>query len=124
MTRGNEQFLLAGMRIDRLGFDGHIVEPDGAADLGQAAGQFRLRFEGDHPSRPAPARQPGNKTAFVGADVAGDIARAEVPADDIELGCLIAESGLQRAKTKPEAFARQPGLGKGHRSAFGVLGAG
>ena len=124
MARGNEQLLIAGMRIDRLGFNGDIVESGGAADLGKTAGEFRLRLESDHPARPAPARQPGNKTALVGADVAGDVAGPQVPVDDPEFSGLIAESRLQRTKTKPDTFARQPGLEKGHRSAFGVRGAG
>jgi hypothetical protein len=54
-----------------------------------------------------PARNEGrvwsiDKTALVGADVAGDIPGAQVSTDDLELSFLIAESCLQCAQAKPE----------------------
>jgi hypothetical protein len=49
MAGREKQILFARMRIDRLGLDLHIAKLDRPADAGQAAGQFRLRLERDHP---------------------------------------------------------------------------
>ena len=110
MAGWNEQLLIAGMRIDRLGFDPHIVQSHRPTHVGEAPGEFRLRLEGDNPTAGAPARQPENKTALVGADVADDIAGADGAPDDIELGGLVAKPCLQRPNPKPDAFVGQPGF--------------
>ena len=94
MARWHEQVHRAGTRIDRFGFDGHVVELQGSADLRESLCKLRLRLERDHPAVADPARQPKHKTALVGADVAGDIARLEMPPDRVEFGALIAQPGF------------------------------
>ena len=114
MAGGNEQFLIAGMRKDGPSLDRDIAKPDRAADLGERSRQFGLRLERDHAAIADPRRQPIDKTALVGADVADDIAGADVAPDDIELGCLIAKPRLQRPNPKPDAFIGKPGVENGH----------
>src|SRR5476651_2106426 len=110
MACWHEKVLIAGMRIGRLGFNRHVAEPDHAADAHEIAGQFLLRLERGHPTIPDPPRQPIDEAAFVGADVAGDIAWPEMPPDCDELRSLLAEQGLQRPNPKPDARGRKPGL--------------
>src|SRR3982075_2871458 len=118
MAFRHEQVLIAGMLIDGLCFNLHIAKPDHPADVGEAAGQLRLRLERDHPAIPDPPRQPVDEAALVGADITGNIARPEVPPDNAELGSLIAKQGLQRPGPKPDTLGRKPGLENGHGSAF------
>src|ERR1700716_1887706 len=118
MAFRHEQVLIAGMRLDGLCFNLHIAKPDHPADVGEAAGQLRLRLERDHPAIPDPPRQPVDEAALVGADITGNIARPEVPPDNAELGSLIAKQGLQRPGPKPDTLGRKPGPENGHGSAF------
>src|ERR1700736_4327859 len=115
MTDRQIQIPVAGMRIDRLGFDLDVVELDGLADVGESVRQFRLRLERDHPAMTNPGRQPIDKTALVGADVADDIAGPDVLANRSEFGLLIAKSRFQCADAEAEARGSEPGLVDGHR---------
>jgi hypothetical protein len=110
MTCRHEKVLIAGMRIDGLGFNRHVAKPDRPADPGESPRQFWLRLERNHPAIPNPARQPIDETALVGADVADHIAGTNMPADNVELGPLVAKPRLQRANPKPETFGRKPCL--------------
>src|SRR6202171_5948401 len=115
MTDRQIQIPIAGMRIDGLGFDLDVVEIDGLADVGESVRQFRLRLERDHPAMTNPGRQPIDKTALVGADVADDIAGPDVLANRSKFGLLIAKSRFQCADAEAEARGSEPGLVDGHR---------
>src|SRR5450631_659913 len=121
MTEWQEQVLIAGMRIGRLGFNRHVTKPDHAADVHQIAGQVRLRLERDHPAIPDPTRKPIGEATLVGADITDDIARTEMPPDCDELRSLIAKEGLQRANPKPDALGREPSLENRHRLALSIF---
>src|ERR1700686_5396623 len=118
MAFWQKQVLIAGLRIDGFGFDLDVAKLYHAADVGEIAGQLRLRLKRDHPAIVDPPRQPIDEAALVGADVTGDIARPQVPPDHAKLGSLIAQQGLQRPGPKPDTFGRKPGLENRHRSAF------
>src|ERR1700737_2431889 len=115
MTEPQIQGPGAGMRIDRLWFGLDVVELDGLADVGESVRQFRLRLERDHPAITNPGRQPIDKTALVGADVADDIAGPDVLANRSKFGLLIAKSRFQCADAEAEARGSEPGLVDGHR---------
>src|ERR1700730_15903245 len=121
MTDRQIQIPVAGMRVNRLGFDPDVLELDGLADVGECVRQFRLRLERDHPAMTNPGRQPIDETALVGADVADDIAGPDVLANRSKFGLLIAKPGLQRPDAKAEALRGEPGLGDGHRVRPSVL---
>src|SRR5216684_2836866 len=118
MASWQKQVLVAGLRIDGLGFDLDVAKLDDAADVYEIAGQLRLRLKRDHPAIVDPPRQPIDEAALVGADIAGDIARPQVPPDYEKLGSLIAQQGLQRPGPKPDTLGRKPGLENRHWSAF------
>src|ERR1700688_858597 len=113
---GDEQILIAAMRVDGFGFNLHIAKLDRPAGVHDRARQLRLRLERDHSAITDPAGQPIDETALVGPDVADDIARPDVPPDEIELGLLITKPRLQRANPKPDTLGRKPGMDNGHRS--------
>ena len=83
------QIMIAGMRIDGFGFDLHVAKLDRPADVLQAVGQVWLWLERNHPAIPAPARQPVDEAALVGANVADDVTWPDVPPDNFELGFLM-----------------------------------
>ena len=112
------QIMIAGMRIDGFGFDLHVAKLDRPADVLQAVGQVWLWLERNHPAIPAPARQPVDEAALVGANVADDVTWPDVPPDNFELGFLIAKSCLQRSNPKPDTLGRKPGLETRHGSTF------
>src|SRR6478609_2484436 len=104
------------MRMHGPGFNRHVLKPHDAANIREVARELRLRLEHDDPAITDPPRQPIDEAALVGADVTGDVGRAEVLPDLDELPSLVAQQRLQGANSEPDAGVGEPGLENRHRS--------
>jgi hypothetical protein len=103
MTLWHPQFNIARSRVYCFRFNSYVIEPQAAAYRGKGARECWLGFKRDDGASPAPARKPENEAAFVGADVADDVARSNVPSNEGKFDFLVAKTGFKSSDYESRA---------------------